>query len=146
MRRLRRHTDAPPRRLRLIAFALAAVLSIVGLSVRHAPIYLPPIETPPAPGEALLPVFGYATLESPVIRFVVAGQVLPTEPATLEGYRREGRNIVAEEGARVEGVLLEVTPEVLTRFDRFERRGLRYERTLVELADGRPAWVYRRID
>lgn len=144
--RLRRQEDAPPRRLRLVAFVFAAVLMIIGLSVRHAPIYLPPIDTPPAPAEALLPVFGYATLESPVIRFLVAGQVLPSEPAVLEGYRREGRNIVPEEGGRVTGSLFEVTPEVLTRIDRFERRGLRYERILLQIEDGRHAWVYRRID
>lgn len=119
---------------------------IIGLSVRHAPFYLPPIDVPPAPAEARLPVFGYATLESPVIRFVVAGRVLPSEPAILNDYRREGRNIVAEDGARVKGVVFDVTPEVLTRLDRYERRGLRYERTLLQLADGRHAWVYRRID
>lgn len=144
--RMCRKTGATPRRRRLIAFALAAVVLIVGVSVRHAPIYLPRIDTPPAPAEAVWPVFGYATLESPVIRFLVAGRVLPGEPAVLEGYRKEARNIIPADGARVHGRLFEVTPEVLTRIDRYERRGIRYERTLLPLEDGRHVWVYRRLD
>jgi len=91
------------------------------------------------------PVFGYGTLTSGFVRFVVTFRLQDTRPATLRDYRREGRDILPAEGATVEGVVFDVTPRELRRLDLYERLGERYERIEVELADGTAAWAYRRL-
>lgn len=95
--------------------------------------------------EAERPVFAYGTLTSGVVRFVVTFRLQEPAPAALPGYRREGRNIVPEPGASVDGVIFEVTPRELRRLDLYERVGERYERIAVTLADGTGAWAYREL-
>lgn len=96
--------------------------------------------------EAERPVFAYGTLTSPLVRFVVTLGVQDPRPASLEGYRRVGRNILPDESGVVEGVLFEVTPGELRRLDLYERVGTRYERVLVDLANGSTAWAYRMVE
>jgi gamma-glutamylcyclotransferase (GGCT)/AIG2-like uncharacterized protein YtfP len=96
--------------------------------------------------EAEDPVFAYGTLTSPLVRFVVTLQAQETRPASLRGYRREGRNIVPDPGGIVDGLVFEVTPTELRRLDLYERVGERYERIRVGLADGTAAWAYQALD
>lgn len=104
----------------------------------------PPDWEPPTPGSQHQ-VFVYGTLTSPVVRWIVKGRAGEGEPARLPGYEREGLDISPEAGAELEGLLLRVNGAELQRLDRYERLGLRYERQLMELDDGREAWVYRRL-
>ena len=127
----------------LVLLALAIVLAGAALIIRHQPFYLPAIGEPAVP-EVVGPqrVFGYATLTHPVVRYVVTGRPIRSEPAHLADHRRVGRNLVPEEGGAVEGRVFEVSPEELHRLDRYERVGDRYLRIQVDLVDGEPAWVY----
>jgi gamma-glutamylcyclotransferase (GGCT)/AIG2-like uncharacterized protein YtfP len=90
-------------------------------------------------------VFVYGTLTYAPVRFVVMGALGHPEPATLEGFTREGLDINAAPGEHIEGLRLTVTPEQLARLDRYERLGHRYERVKLPLADGTTAWVYRLL-
>lgn len=91
-------------------------------------------------------LFAYGTLTSPVVRWVVLGESIPAEPAHLEGYRRQGMDLVAAPGQQVMGKYLLLSGPQLRRLDRYERLGSRYYREWVQLTDGRHAWVYRRIE
>ncbi|GGX78878.1 hypothetical protein GCM10007160_02680 [Litchfieldella qijiaojingensis] len=90
-------------------------------------------------------VFVYGTLRYPFVRWLVYGRAGDPEPATLEGFRRNALDLAEAPGESVNGLLLHVDAEELSRLDRYERLGLRYERVLMTLADGREAWVYRRL-
>ena len=138
-------------RLRAWLGALVLVIVVVAGGLYFTQIQ-PGGLRPPAPAllasleeEAEHPVFAYGTLTSGFVRFVVTFGLQDAEPATLAGYRREGRNILPAEGAMVDGVLFEVSPRELRRLDLYERLGERYERIEVELADGTTAWAYRRL-
>ncbi len=114
--------------------------------VRELPFFLPdlPAAAPEVPEERQL-VFGYATLANPLIRTLVTGRWQASSPATLESMERVGRNLFPVPAGEVEGRVFSVGPQELRRLDRFEETGLRYDRDLVRLADGREAWVYRMI-
>lgn len=90
-------------------------------------------------------LFVFGTLRQPWVRWLVMGRAGDTEPAVLEGYRKQALDITPETGARVAGEVIEVDTGELARLDRYERLGVRYERIAMELADGRTAWVYRRL-
>lgn len=90
-------------------------------------------------------LFVFGTLRSPVIRWVVMGRAGDQIPATLEGYRKEALDISPDPEAEVHGYVLTVSPRELSRLDRYERLGIRYERVTMALADGTSAWVYRRL-
>ncbi|WP_108444311.1 gamma-glutamylcyclotransferase family protein [Halomonas denitrificans] len=90
-------------------------------------------------------VFVYGTLTHAPIRWLVYGRAGDPEPAVLEGFRRTGLDLAPAPSAQVEGLLLRVDAEELSRLDRYERLGLRYERVRIDLRDGREAWVYRRL-
>ena len=90
-------------------------------------------------------VFVYGTLRYAPVRWVVMGRAGETEPAVLEGFRREGLDLTEAPGERVEGEVVEVSARELARLDRYERLGLRYERVRLSLDDDREAWVYRRL-
>ena len=91
-------------------------------------------------------IFAYGTLTSPLLRWVVLGEAVPAENAVLQGYRRDGLNLVASAGEQVTGDYFEVSGSQLRRLDRYERLGSRYSRTQHQLLDGREAWVYRRME
>ena len=99
----------------------------------------------PAITEGRHEVFVYGTLRSGLVRWVVTGRRGDSEPAELEGFRREGLDLTEAPGERVEGEVIDVTAEELARLDRYERLGIRYERVALELTDGREVWVYRRL-
>jgi gamma-glutamylcyclotransferase (GGCT)/AIG2-like uncharacterized protein YtfP len=90
-------------------------------------------------------VFVYGTLRYPAVRRVVTGRWIETREATLPGYLRRGMDLEARAGARTQGEVFIASPPVLARLDRYERLGIRYERVRLPLADGEPAWVYRRL-
>ncbi|ATJ82800.1 gamma-glutamylcyclotransferase family protein [Halomonas beimenensis] len=99
---------------------------------------------PVAPGSHAL--FVYGTLRHAPVRWLVYGRTGDPEEAVLPGYRREELDLEPDPDGRVEGLLLRVDAGELTRLDRYERLGIRYERVRVTLADGRNAWTYRRLD
>lgn len=90
-------------------------------------------------------VFVYGTLTHAPVRWLVYGRAGEPEPAVLEGFRRTGLDLAPAPSASVKGLLLRVDAEELYRLDRYERLGIRYDRVRVSLADGREAWVYRRL-
>ncbi|MFG6137072.1 gamma-glutamylcyclotransferase family protein [Halomonas sp. B23F22_10] len=122
--------------------AVAAWLWLTMLSpwTYERPDHLAPIAEGP---HAL---FVYGTLTHAPIRWVVYGRAGEPEPASLEGYRRTGLDLVPCTPCEVKGLRLTVSAEELARLDRYERLGVRYRRVRIELADGRSAWVYRRLD
>lgn len=91
-------------------------------------------------------VFAYGTLTSPLVRWLVLGEAVPAEPAQLAGFRRQGLDLVEAAGEQLAGEYLSVSGAQLRRLDRYERLGSRYYREQHILADGRQAWVYRRIE
>ncbi|MBP0047841.1 gamma-glutamylcyclotransferase [Marinobacterium sp. AK62] len=90
-------------------------------------------------------VFVYGTLTRSWVRWLVTGEYISTRPAQLEGYYRDGLNLIPKADARTEGQLMLVSGENLLDLDRYERLGIRYERTQMMLSDGRSAWVYTRL-
>lgn len=90
-------------------------------------------------------VFAYGTLRRPWVRWLVTGQRFESQPAILPGYRKHGLDIIPDPAAHTPGVVFIVSPDALRRLDRYERIGVRYERVVLRLSDGEPAWVYRRI-
>ena len=128
-----------PRRVAL----LLAVLVFAALTIRLAPPHLPPPTAfPPEVPDGPQLVFGYATLANAFVRYAVVGRAVPSEAAALTGWEREGRNLVVAPDGQVRGRLFSVSPEELTRLDRYERAGDRYRRLPLALNDGRTAWVY----
>ncbi|WP_114966586.1 gamma-glutamylcyclotransferase family protein [Alkalilacustris brevis] len=131
------------RALLLVLAVLLVLAAATWASIRHAPFYLPRIGPPAITEiEEPIPVFGYATLTSPLVRFVVIGRAVPSRAARLDGYRQQGRAIFADPGGTVSGRLFEVTAAELHRIDRYERLGTRYDRSALVLRDGAEAQVY----
>ncbi|WP_447553040.1 gamma-glutamylcyclotransferase family protein [Vreelandella sp. EE22] len=90
-------------------------------------------------------VFVYGTLRFAPVRWVVMYSGGAPEPATLEGFSREGLDITPSPQDEVPGLALTVTPAELARLDRYERLGVRYRREELVLEGGEHAWVYRRL-
>lgn len=121
-----------------------AGLAVTALWAARPELFLPPAQLEgPVEGPGPHRVFGYATLTSPVVRLAVTGRPAPSRPATLEGFRREGRDILPDPGAAVVGEVFVVSTEGLRRLDRYERLGELYRRERRVLSDGEAAWVYR---
>ncbi len=114
--------------------------------IARAPIFLPSLDpNAPPPPEGDSYVFGFATLTNPIVRFVVVGRPVPTEPAKLRGWKRTRRDIQDAPEMVLDGVRFRVSPDELVRLDRYERTGRKYRRDLMMLEDGSSAWVYRLI-
>ncbi|WP_075879357.1 gamma-glutamylcyclotransferase family protein [Vreelandella massiliensis] len=131
-------------------FALRVLIALVGLAIWFWLTMLSPwFYDRPEHLSAVQPgphqVFVYGTLKYAPVRFVVMGATGEPEPATLEGFEREGLDISRAPNEHIEGLRLTVTSEQLARLDRYERLGIRYERVKLPLADGTIAWVYRRL-
>ena len=86
-------------------------------------------------------VFAYVTLKNPILRSVICGCLVPTSPALLEEYNKQGLTIVPDENSNVQGQIFYVSDWELAWFDRYERMPKRYRREQVEV-DGLSAWVY----
>lgn len=127
-----------------LLLAIVVFVALIWLMISRAPVYLPRLDlnAPPVPGEDSY-VFGFATLTNPVVRFVVVGRIVPSEPAQLRGWQRDRRDLRGAPAMVLEGVRFRVSPEELARLDRYERTGRKYRRDLMLLEDGTPAWVYR---
>jgi gamma-glutamylcyclotransferase (GGCT)/AIG2-like uncharacterized protein YtfP len=69
--------------------------------------------------------------------------VINDDPETIafSGTREHANLVPTESGARVEGMVFEITDAELVRVDEYERR-FSYERIDVALASGGRAWVY----
>jgi len=106
--------------------------------------YAPPEDLPPV--AAVQQVFAYGTLRQPLVRWLVIGRLPEVRSAMLPGFRRQGRNVLPQPGAQTRGVVFSVSAQELRRLDRYERLGMRYQRRRLQLASGRSAWVYLRID
>lgn len=106
-------------------------------------------DAPPglAPIEQGVPhrVFAFGTLRNPLVRGLVIGRHAPTQAAVLPGHAKVGLDVRPQPGAQTAGEVFVVDAGELRRLDRYERLGVRYERVELELEDGRPAWVYRRL-
>ncbi|GHE19538.1 gamma-glutamylcyclotransferase family protein [Halomonas urumqiensis] len=129
--------------LTLVSLPLAAGfwlwLTMLSPFTYERPAHLPTVSEGPHT------VFVYGTLRSSVVRWLVTGRAMSSEPAILDGFRRERLDLVSAPGARVEGEVIVVSADELARLDRYERLGIRYERIRQTLDDGREAWVYRRL-
>ncbi len=90
-------------------------------------------------------VFVYGTLTQGWVRWLVTGEQIDTQPAQLKGYYRDRLNLIPQADTHTPGQLMKVTGENLIDLDRYERLGIRYERTEMILADGQSAWVYTRL-
>ncbi|MGY6411020.1 MAG: gamma-glutamylcyclotransferase family protein [Alkalilacustris sp.] len=133
------------RLIRTLIAAAALATGAVGV-ITQAPVYLPalPSGAPPIP-EGKSRVFGYATLADPLVRLVVVGAPVRSEAAALPGWRRHGRDLLADPEAVTTGRVFTVDADGLRRLDRYEQAGYRYHRVKKTLADGSEAWVYGLI-
>ncbi|WP_069383705.1 gamma-glutamylcyclotransferase family protein [Halomonas caseinilytica] len=125
----------------LAPFAIAAWFWLTWLSpwTYERPDSLPAI----AHGEHRL--FVYGTLRYAPVRWLVYGRSGDPQPVELNGYQRQGLDLVPTEEDSVEGLMLTVDEEELARLDRYERLGIRYYREEITLSNGQRAWVYRRL-
>ena len=93
-------------------------------------------------------LFVYGTLQNPAVQQFVFGRPIAGTYDILEGFTRSTISlgtetyfiVEQEDGSTVEGLLLEITPEELTRADRYETSD--YRRFHVTLRSGQEAWVY----
>lgn len=136
---------------RRIAVTVLGLLLAVWAMIVHTPVYLPPVTPQMQAARADTPqtaqrVFGFATLTSPLVRFVVVGRPVPTQAAGLADFQREGRDILPQAGTVLSGQVFTVTPDELLRLDRYERLGTRYRRDPMVLEDGAMAWVYSLME
>src|SRR4029077_19574691 len=87
-------------------------------------------------------LFVYGTLMDEARLLAVAGRLFPRRPATLEGFARVTAahgypTIVAQPGARVEGMLLEnLDAGALAALDAYEDLGRLYARGVAEVVVG----------
>lgn len=125
-----------------LVFALAAALWWVLLSPFGPQ---PPAGLPGIDAAQPQQVFAYGTLRQPWVRWLVLGRRGETRAARLPDYRRNGLDVQPRPGAVTPGLVFAVSGAELQRLDRYERVGRRYRRSLLTLADGTRAWVYRRL-
>ncbi len=93
-------------------------------------------------------LFVYGTLTAPARQRAIIGRAAASAPAALDGYHKDEIRLglhtypIARPraGARLEGLVLEVTEAELALFDRYETDA--YRRVRVTLADGAEAWLY----
>jgi gamma-glutamylcyclotransferase (GGCT)/AIG2-like uncharacterized protein YtfP len=133
---------------RLLVFSGLCILALVAwlwFSLFSPWGYSPPANLPPIAAGTTHQVFVYGTLRQPLVRRLVIGRPTPTRPASLPGFRREGLDLVPQAGASTPGERFVVDAEELSRLDRYERLGVRYERHLETLEGGETAWVYTRL-
>jgi len=111
--------------------------------------YSPPSSTVVETDAGEQRVFVYGTLRYPLIRQLILHQATPASPAVLPDYHKQGldivRAIIEVDSAKTAGLVFSVSPQGLRRLDRYERVGDRYQRLQLTLADGKPAWVYQRL-
>jgi len=133
---------------RLLLATGLGVLAVVGwlwFSLFSPWGYDPPADLQPIDQGATHQVFVYGTLRQPIVRRLVTGRSIPTQPATLPDFFRQGLDLRPRAGAETPGEVFVVDADELARLDRYERLGVRYERNKETLGDGETAWVYTRL-
>ena len=138
--------DGGPEMTGLLRLSWAVLLPGLTLwaGIVKMPVWLPPVmpaivAAQPQPGQGQGQgqwqgphgVFGSATLTNPLIRLAVMGRVTPAQEARLVGFRRDGGDMRADQGAALPGKVLAVDDAGLLRLDRYERLGTRCRRDLV---------------
>lgn len=95
-------------------------------------------------------LFTYGTLQNPSVQKLLVGREIPMTADALPGFIK--KNVLLGDGVYpilmpdpdggglIEGMVLEVTPEELARFDIYETSA--YKRVEVTLHSGALAWVY----
>ena len=86
-------------------------------------------------------IFVYATLRHALVRACVCRRFVRGTPAILYGYTKKGRTIIPNTDAQTNGLLIRVSDTELTRLDRYERVGKKYDRVQIAI-DTTHAWVY----
>lgn len=132
---------------RLIISGLLLVIGVAGwlwLTMLSPWFYERPSDLPAIEARTHY-VFVYGTLRYAPVRWIVMGTSGSPKAALLEGFERQGLDLAPSGDSHVEGLLLKVTPAQLSRLDRYERLGVRYERVQQTLSDGSSAWVYLRL-
>lgn len=114
---------------------LIGILLLVGIGIGMWTILQPPHH------ERTESIFVYGTLTNPIVRAYACWCITDSEPATLTGYYKVGRDVVASSTATTAGALIQVTPRELMRIDRYEGVPRNYQRIRVEV-DGQPVWLY----
>lgn len=96
----------------------------------------------------MIDVFVYGTLKDPSVVRMVLGQGKKTEATlegrratTLEGWKKEGLNVVEDKGSEVEGFLMNVINQQLEKLDDYEGWPELYIRIPLTTKDGQ-ALVY----
>lgn len=136
--------NAIKRLLLLVCVALLSVLGWLWLTMLSPWFYDRPADLP-AIEQRPHQVFVYGTLRYAPVRLIVMGSFGNPEPATLEGYEKNGLDLSPQSQSDVKGLLLHVNADELARLDRYERLGVRYERVTVTLNNDTSAWVYLRL-
>lgn len=95
-------------------------------------------------------LFTYGTLQVPSVQKLLVGREIPMTADALPGFIK--KNVLLGDGVYpiltpdpgganiIEGMVLDVTPEELRRFDIYETSA--YKRIEVTLQSGALAWVY----
>ena len=93
-------------------------------------------------------LFVFGTLKQPDVQKEVIGRTIEGLSDTLEGYKIatvdiEGETYpnIKESPGRVDGLVLEVSPEELGKIDEYETEA--YQRKRVVLKSGKETWVYQ---
>lgn len=128
----------------VILLAALGLLAWLWLTLLSPWTYQRPADLP-APPDGPQQVFVYGTLTHAPVRWLVYGRTGNPTSAQLNDFERHGLDLSHASNARVEGKILDVNAQELMRLDRYERLGVRYERTRVRVADGQQVWVYRRL-
>ena len=89
-------------------------------------------------------IFIYGTLLDPEIRKAVYGRAGELREKTLSGYRKEGLNIMEEEGEEVRGGIIEVDDRELEYLNNYEGLGRLYKIINVS-PEGEEVIAYQRI-
>jgi gamma-glutamylcyclotransferase (GGCT)/AIG2-like uncharacterized protein YtfP len=93
-------------------------------------------------------LFTYGSLQWREVQLRIIGREVPMTADVLGGYRAEPRTfsdgtypiLLREEGGRIEGKIMHITPPELARIDQYETDA--YDRIRVTLESGLEAWVY----
>lgn len=93
-------------------------------------------------------LFSYGTLQDPVVQKMLTGRIIPMQPDTLRGYGQKmvmlGDGVypilTPDPDGCITGMVLEITPDELQRFDVYETKA--YRRVQATLVSGITAWVY----
>lgn len=134
-------------KLSLAAGALTVITGIWLWFILLSPWgYSPPGGLAPIAPQERHCIFAYGTLQHSLVRWLVIGRQVPAVSAILPDYEKQRLNVTAQPGTNTEGVKFVVSSDELRRLDRYERLGIRYRRTQIELESGTKAWVYVRLE